>query len=400
MRVLIADGFPDFARAELAAVGLEVDYRPELRGDALAAAIAGAHVLVVRSTEVPAAVFARADALALVVRAGAGTNTIDRKAASERGVYVANCPGQNAIAVAELTMGLVLALDRRIPDNVAMLRDGKWRKKEFSRAQGLFGRRIGIAGLGRIGREVLARARAFGLEPTAWSRSLTPEQARALGVGFRATLEDLAAGADILTIHLALSPATRGVVSKPVLERLPRGAIFVNTSRGEIVDEAALRDVIATLGVRAGLDVFQGEPEAGEADFASETARLEGVYGTHHIGASTEQAQAAIARETVRIIRSFRESGEVPNCVNLATRSPARCQLVVRHYDKVGVLARVLGALRTAGINVEEMQNEIFEGAHAACARIRVSRAPPEEVLAGLRACAGEILHVEVIDAA
>lgn len=398
MRVLIADQFPEFARKELSAAGFEVDFRPDAKGEKLAAAVPGAHVLVVRSTGVPRAAIERADALALIVRAGAGVNTIDRKAASERGIYVSNCPGQNSIAVAELAMGLVCALDRRIPDNVTALRDGKWRKKEFSRARGLFGRRIGVAGLGRIGREVLARARAFGMEPEGWSRSLTVERARALGVGWNGSLEEMAGKVDVLTVHLALTSETRGVVSRAVLEKLGEGAIFVNTSRGEIVDEAALRDVVARRGLRAGLDVFQGEPESGEADFASETTRLPGVYGTHHIGASTDQAQSAIARETIRIVRTFRDTGRVENCVNLAARSPARCQMVVRHHDKVGVLARVLGALREAGINVEEMENEIFEGARAACARIRLDEAPPAAVVESLRAAREEILHIELID--
>ena len=398
MRVLVADKFPDSAVAQLRALHFEVDYKPALKRDTLPVAVPGVHVLVVRSTEVSAEAIAKADALGLVVRAGAGTNTIDRNACSERGIYVSNCPGKNAVAVAELTMGLILALDRRIPDNVADLRAGRWNKKEYSRANGLFGRTIGIAGLGRIGQEVAIRARAFGMTVEGWSRSLGRARAASLDLGYNATLEELAAKSDVLTIHLALSPETRGIVSGRVLEALPAGAAFVNTSRGEVVDEAALREAIRSRGIRAGLDVFEGEPDAGEGEFTSETAALSGVYGTHHIGASTEQAQSAIAEETVRIVRSFRDTGEVPNCVNLASRSPARCQLVVRHYDKVGVLAGVLGALREARINVQEIENEIFDGARAACARIRLDERPPSALLEGLRQGAGDILHVELMD--
>jgi D-3-phosphoglycerate dehydrogenase / 2-oxoglutarate reductase len=398
VRVLVADKFPDSAMAQLRSLGFSVDYKPALKRDTLPVAIGGVHVLVVRSTEVDADAIAKADALSLVVRAGAGTNTIDKKACSDRGIYVSNCPGRNAVAVAELAMGLVLALDRRIPDNVADLRAGRWNKKEYSKAAGLMGRTLGIAGLGRIGQEVLARARAFGLLVEGWSRSLGRARAASLDVGYNATLEELAEKVDILTVHLALAADTRGIVSRGVFEALPRGAIFVNTSRGEIVDEEALRDAVRTRGLRAGLDVFMGEPEAAEGEFKSETTSLPGVYGTHHIGASTEQAQAAIAEETIRVIRSFRDSGEVPNCVNLAARSPARCQLIVRHYDKVGVLAGVLGALHEANINVEEIENEIFEGARAACARIRLVDRPPEAVLAALRARREDILHLELLD--
>ena len=138
-------------------------------------------MLVVRSTKVTAAAL-HSGALKLVVRAGAGYNTIDVAAASRRGIYVSNCPGKNSMAVAELAFGLILALDRRIADNVAALRQGQWNKKEFSKARGLFGRTLGLIGLGQIGREMVPRARAFGLRVVAWSRSLTPESARALGV--------------------------------------------------------------------------------------------------------------------------------------------------------------------------------------------------------------------------
>ena len=398
MRVLIADKFPDAAVAQFKALRFEVDYKPALKRDTLPIAIPGIHVLVVRSTEVSAETIEKADTLGLVVRAGAGTNTIDKRACSDRGIYVSNCPGKNAVAVAELTMGLVLALDRRIPDNVADLRAGRWNKKEYSKANGLFGRTIGIAGLGRIGQEVLFRVRGFGMVAEAWSRSLGRARAASLDVGYNATIEELAAKADILTVHLPLSPETRGIVAKSVFDALPAGAIFVNTSRGEIVDEAALRDAIGKKGIRAGLDVFQGEPEGPEGEFQSDTTALPGVYGTHHIGASTEQAQSSIAEETVRIVRSFRDTGEVPNCVNLASRSPARCQLVVRHYDKVGVLAGVLGALREADINVEEIENEIFDGAKAACARIRLDERPPQAVLDALRQRRDDILHLELLD--
>jgi D-3-phosphoglycerate dehydrogenase len=400
MRILVADTFPEERLADLATLGLIVDHRPEVTASDLPAAVRDATVLVVRSKQVAAEVFDGAPALSLVIRAGAGVNTIDVAAASRRGVYVANCPGQNAIAVAELAIGLVLALDRRIPDNVALLRAGRWDKKGFSEAAGLFGRTLAVAGAGSIGREVILRAKALGMRVVAWSRSLDDAAAKRLGVERAPDLLALARQADYLSLHLALSKETRGIVSREVLGALRPGAALVNTARAELVDQEALLEAARGGRIRVGTDVFAGEPEKGKADFASELARLPGVYGTHHIGASTAQAQDAIARETVRIAAAFLRSGEVPNCVNVARKTPARARLVVRHHDKVGVLANVLSLIREAGINVEGMRNVVFEQAQAASASIDLGARPPEELLARIRSRADEVLFVDCVELA
>jgi len=398
VKVLIADAFPQDRLADLGALGLTVDHRPELPVKDLAAAVQGASILVVRSKQVPAEVFEKADALSLVIRAGAGVNTIDVAAASKAGVYVANCPGQNAIAVAELAIGLMVALDRRIPDNVERLRAGKWDKKAFSEAAGLFGRTLGVAGLGPIGQETARRAQGFGMKVVAWSRSLDDDKAAALGVDRAPDLLALARHADVLSLHLPLKPQTRGLVSREVLGALKPGALLVNTARAELVDQAALLEAVKAGKLRVGLDVHAGEPEKGQADFDSELAKQPGVYGTHHIGASTAQAQDAIAAETVRILAAFVRDGSVPNCVNVARSSPARARLVVRHFDKVGVLANVLGALREAGINVEEVHNTIFEGAAAACCVIQLGARPDPALLARIAARRDEVMFVECFD--
>jgi D-3-phosphoglycerate dehydrogenase len=398
VKVLIADAFPKDRLADLAALGLTVDHRPDVPVKDLAAAAQGASILVVRSKQVPAEVFEKADALSLVIRAGAGVNTIDVAAASKAGVYVANCPGQNAIAVAELAIGLMVALDRRIPDNVEQLRAGKWNKKAFSEAAGLYGRTLGVVGLGAIGRETVKRAQGLGMKVVAWSRSLDDGRAEALGVERAADVAEVARRADVLSLHLPLKPQTKGLISRELLASMKPGALLVNTARAELVDQAALLEAVKAGRLRVGVDVHAGEPEKGVADFDSALGKLPGVYGTHHIGASTAQAQDAIAAETVRILRCFVTDGSVPNCVNVARRSPARARLVVRHFDKVGVLANVLGALREAGINVEEVHNTIFEGAAAACCTIQLGARPEPALLARIAARRDEVMFVECFD--
>jgi D-3-phosphoglycerate dehydrogenase len=350
--------------------------------------------------------------LALVVRAGAGYNTIDVAAASRRGIYVSNCPGKNAVAVAELTLALILALDRRIADNVADLRAGTWNKKEYSKAKGLLGRTLGILGAGNIAQEVVRRAAAFGLPVVLWSRrfdgrdgAATAADLQELGLdavpGLALTLApspaETAARCDILSVHLALSPATKRLVSADVIARLKPGATFINTSRGELVDHAALAEAVTSKQVRAGLDVFDNEPAAATGEFREPLSALAGVYGTHHIGASTDQAQEAIAAETVRIVRAFKDTGRVPNVVNLARRTPATHMLVVRHRDRPGVLAHVFDHLRARTINVQETENIVFEGAEAAVARINVDGEPDAALLDAVKSGNADVLDLQVV---
>jgi D-3-phosphoglycerate dehydrogenase len=403
MKVLVADKFEASGLDGLRALGCEVVYEPDAKDAALADAVSrtGASVLVVRSTPVQAPVL-DAGPLALVVRAGAGVNTIDVAGASARGIYVSNCPGKNAVAVAELALGLILALDRRIPDNVAELRAGTWNKKAYAAAKGLHGRTLGLLGFGNIGQEVAIRARAFGMPVVVWSRRFTAdaeERARvsaALGLTVAATPEEVVRAADVLSIHLALAKDTRGFVDAALLSHLRPGTFVINTARAEVVDQAALAAAIREKGLRAGLDVFAAEPAAATGPFADDIVQLPGVYGTHHIGASTDQAQEAIAAETVRIVRTFKETGRVPNVVNLARRTPATHMLVVRHRDRPGVLAHVFGEIRAAGLNVQETENVIFEGAQAAVARINLDGAPADGTVAAVRSNA-DVLDVQLV---
>lgn len=399
MRVLIADKFEQTGQDGLEAAGCEFSYQPDVKDEALVEAIRSyaPDVLVVRGTKVTEQML-DAGALKLIVRAGAGYNTIDVAAASERGIYVSNCPGKNAVAVAELALALILALDRRVADNVIQLREGKWNKKEFSKARGLLGRTLGLVGTGQIGREVITRARAFGLNVIAWSRSLTDESAAELGVERREHLLDVARDSDIVSVHVALTPETRGFIGADFFGAMKEGAYFVNTARGEVVDQEALGRALREKNIRAGLDVFANEPAGAVAEFADEIARETNLYGTHHIGASTEQAQEAIAAETVRVIRTFKETGRVPNVVNLARRTPATHTLVVRHRDRPGVLASVLDRIRSESINVQEMENVIFEGSGAAVARINLEGALASGLLEQLKADNADIIELSLLE--
>ncbi len=398
MKVLVADAFEKSGLDGLAALGCEVLYEPKLEGASLGARLAetGAEALVVRSTKVGATEMEGASGLALIVRAGAGVNTIDLQAASARAIAVSNCPGKNAIAVAELTWGLILALDRRIVDQTSDLRAGVWNKSLYGKARGLAGRTLGVIGLGAIGLEVVARAKAFGMPVVAWSRSLDEDRAARLGVARADSIHALAAASDGVTVHCALTVETKGMLDAKFFAAMKPGAFFVNTSRGEVVDQPALESAIAEKGLRAGLDVFAREPAGGTGAFEDGIARLPAVIGTHHVGASTEQAQAAIAEETVRIVGAFASTGEVPNAVNLASRTPATHVLSVRHRDRVGVLAHVFGVLRAAGINVEKTENVVFAGAEAACARIQVGRAPQAAVLEEIQRGCADVLSISV----
>ena len=399
MLVLIADKFEQSGRDGLQAIGCEISFQPDLKDDALVEAIAKQQpdVLVVRGTKVTEPMLA-AGPLKLIVRAGAGYNTIDVAGASRRGIYVSNCPGKNSIAVAELAFALILTLDRRIADNVIALRAGQWNKREFSKARGLFGRVLGLVGLGKIGQEMIPRAQAFGMPVVAWSRSLTNEKAAELGVERMETPLDVARAADIVSVHVALKTETRLLIGADFFKAMREGAYLINTSRGEVVDEGALVEAIKSKGVRAGLDVFAIEPTSAVAEFTDPIAKEDSVYGTHHIGASTDQAQEAIAAETVRIIQSFKETGQVPNAVNLAQRTPATHRLVVRHRDRPGVLAQVLDAIKAEQINVQEMENIVFEGAEAAVARINLDKAPSNANLDRLRAGNEDIIELNVLE--
>lgn len=381
MKILIADKFQQSGIELLRGAGCDVVFEPDTTKDVLTTAIESVdpNILIVRSTKVSANAIQAGTNLNLIVRAGAGYDSIDVGEASRRGVYVANCPGKNSVAVAELAWGLILACDRRIPDQTADLRNGSWNKKLYAKARGLKGRTLGIVGTGQIGMEIARRGLAFEMDVVAWSRSLTTEKAELLGVGFCDSLSELARKSDVVSINVASNSETEGLVDEQFVSNMKEGAYLINTSRGSVVDSNALASGVQQKGIRAGLDVFENEPGGSVGEFEDSIVELPGVFGTHHVGASTDQAQAAIADEAVRVILKFVETGTVENCVNLATKTPANWLLTVRHQNLPGVLSHVFKVVGDAKINVEEMQNVIYDGAEAACAKIQLGDAPTDE---------------------
>ena len=393
MKILLADKLhPRSIEAMQAIPGAVVDNQPGLSDADLPNHLKGVDVLVVRSTKVSSAAVAAADKLGLIIRAGSGYNTIDVEGSSAKGIYVANCPGKNAVAVAELALGLILALERQLADNVAELRQNRWNKGRFSKAAGLKGKTVGIVGTGLIGQETIERLKPFGVRLVAWSRSLTDAAAEKLGVERCASLADLAKISDVVSLHLALSGETRNIINKAFLDALKPGAFLINTCRAEVVDEAALLEALER-GVKLGTDVFHSEPGGKDGAFESKIASHANTYGTHHIGASTDQAELETGMEAVRIVRAFESGQPIPNCVNLRKAPASGFALTVLHQDRVGVLAGVLGVLKEHGHNVQEMDNQIFSGAKAASARLILETAVVPEVEAALMKCDG-VLHV------
>lgn len=320
MNILLADKFSEVHLNRLQDLGHSCDYRSELTAEDLPRHVAGYEILVVRSTRVDAPAINASDTLKMIVRAGAGTNTIDKDAAADKSIRVCNVPGKNAPAVAELTMGLLLAIDRNIPDNVADLRAGGWNKKKYSVAEGLYGRTMGVIGLGAIGLAVAERASAFGMQvyvirKTGRSEVITKRLAE-VNVVEVDNLDELAQRCAVLSFHVPASLDTRGMVNESLLSRMAPGSIILNTARGDIIDEQALLHAMDNNGIRAGLDVYRDEPAVGVGEFDSVLAKHPNVYGTHHIGASTTQAQNAVAEGVVEIIEAFGQ-GRVLHCVNL-----------------------------------------------------------------------------------
>ena len=320
MNVLIADKFSEPGMEALRQAGCEIIFNPELKEDALIKAISEANpgVLVVRSTKVQKPMLEASPELKLVIRAGSGYDTINVASATKHNIRVCNCPGMNSVAVAELTLGMMIALDRRIVDEAADLRRGVWNKKEYSKARGLKGRTLGVLGLGRIGYEVAKRAAAFDMNLLYTDVIVQTKMEKELGIA-KVPFGQLLKESDFITVHVPGGAETKHVISREELAMMKSTAFLINCSRGGVIDEEALGEALkaGTIG-GAALDVYEIEPAATDKEFKDPVVDAPNLYGTHHVGASTEQAQAAVGEEAVRIVKTFLETGKFTNCVNPA----------------------------------------------------------------------------------
>ena len=381
MKVLIADKLPELYIKKLEDNGLEVVFEPKFGENDLETALENIDILVVRSTKVNETAIKNANKLNLIVRAGAGYNNINLSAANKKGIYVANCPGKNAIAVAELAIGLMISLDRKIPDNVKDFKNSVWNKAKYSKAKGLYGKTIAIVGLGNIGKNVAIRANAMGMN--VYGKDI----ARIEGVAYKdfSEFDKILPIADVISLHLPVTPQTKNLFNDEMFSYVKNGAIFINTSRAGVVDEKALIKAVKEKDLKVGLDVFADEPEGKTGSVSSPLQALDNVYITHHIGASTEQAQNAVAEETVKVILDSIRSGIIPHWVNKANVTDAQYQLAVKHYDKSGVLASILDVIRDGDINIEELENVIFEGGLVALCTMKLAEAATDEMLETIR---------------
>lgn len=394
MKIVVTCEMPEAAVEDLRALATEFAYVPGAPAPQLREHIATAGVLVVGDQRVPPDVIQRAPALQFIVRAGCGPGDIALEEASAQGVFVAHCPDKHAEAVAELAMGLLLALDRRIVENTVALREGRWIRGEVADARGLAGRTLGILGYDAVGRLVARRARAFDMRVIAWTPRGPADTGVEAGVELCHWPRELARRCDMVTVH-ALKPVGPALVDAEFLQSLPVGAYLVHVGSAGAVDEAALATAIEQRRLRVAVDVFSSEPAGDSGRFRCRLCELPGVVGTQHIGALTAQARAATAAEVVRIVRSFVVSGEVTNCLNLCERSPATWQLVLRIRDQVGVMAAVLEAVRADGINAQEINSRVFTGAKAAWCTIALDERPSTEALDAVRALP-DVLHLEL----
>ncbi|MEW6251422.1 MAG: NAD(P)-dependent oxidoreductase [Planctomycetota bacterium] len=405
MKTLVACELPEAALAELRALAVQLVYRPTLAPAELRELVPDVGILVVGGTRVSPEAISRARALQLIVHAGPGPGEIAIEEASAQGIFVAHCPTPDAEALAELTFGLILALDRRIVDAAVAMRDGRWRRSELADARGLAGRTLGILGYGPVGRLVAGRARAFDMHVLAWMPRLAggpggdepgpAAPAQEPDVTFVDWPRDLARQSDIVAVLACpIDPDLQNLAESEFLDHLQDGAALVLVGCAGL-DEAALTRAIEQQHLRVAVDVFASEPAGDASRYRCRICELPGVIATPHLGPLTEQARQATAAEVVRIVRSFIVSGEVHNCLNIAERSPATWQLVLRVRDQVGVMAGILEAIRADGINAQEIASRVFTGAKAAWCTIALDERPSTDALQAIRALP-DVLHLEL----
>lgn len=325
-------------------------------------------ILIVRSTKVTASTIDANPHLSLIIRAGAGYDTINVTHASNKGVMVANCPGKNSTAVAELTMGLILNIDRRLGENYKLLKECKWRKGMFADCLGLKGRTLGLIGFGNIAQRVAQRALAFEMKIVAYDvfQKLTE------GVEFVSSVDDVLAQADIVSLHVPNLKETENMVNAEFLRKMKHSAVLINTARGELViEDDLLEHLNSNDQFWYGTDVFRGEPSAKECDWEHPLGVHPRVYGSHHIGASTKQAEDEIGEETVRICQVFSKSGQIDdvNWVN-KDRTPPKQTLTVKAQKGAKTYSDIFTTLEENDWTITSSETTACEGGKAVIIKI------------------------------
>ena len=348
--IVVADDLPAAALDLLRREGWTVDARTGRTPDQLAADVAVAQAIVVRSaTKVTAALIAAAPNLRAIARAGTGVDNVDVNAASGRGIVVMNAPGANSVSVAELAMGLILAMARHLPAADAAMKQGKWEKKKFL-GEEVRDKTLGLAGLGRIGQEVARRAAAFGMRLVAHDPFVSEAVAATLGVEL-VSLDEVFARADYVSLHLPSTPQTRHLVNADRLARSRKGIRIVNTARGDLIDEAALADAIESGQVAgAALDVFDKEPTVDHR-----LQMLPQVVATPHIAASTREGQELVGVETATALRDFLRDGVIRNAVNfpsVSTEEYRRLQPFVALGEKLGAFLAQMNESQATEVSI------------------------------------------------
>lgn len=317
MKVLVVDSISPKTLGELEKAGCKLVVDTKMDAGAMKTKVSAEkpEIILVRSKKIPAEVLkAGLPELKGVIRAGSGVDNIDIKTATENSIQVANCPGMNSVAVAELVFTHLLSIDRHIVEADNGLKSGNWIKGQLA-GKGVKGQTIGIVGYGFIGREIAKRALAFDMKVLAYDPFVIPEPVMATRVK---TIEELLKQSDIVSLHVPKTPKTVGMVNKEFLGLMKKDAVLINTSRGDLVNEDDLLEHLnANPEFRVGLDVFKGEPTLGKAPFSSKLAGHKSVNGTPHIGASTKQAEFAIGELAGQMVIKFMKTKTLDNCVNI-----------------------------------------------------------------------------------
>jgi D-3-phosphoglycerate dehydrogenase len=345
MKIVLAEKVSPATLAVFAAEpGWDVKTHDQLP-EGLPAALAEADALVVRSAvQVDDALLEHAPRLRVIGRAGVGVDNIDADAATRRGIVVMNTPGANAVAVAELALGLMIALARKIPVATSTMHAGKWEKKNLQGSE-LRGKTLGILGLGRVGLEVAKRARGFGLEIMGVDPFVSAAVAREAGIRL-VQLDELIAGSDYLTLHVGLTPQTAGVLNAKSLAAMKKGVRIINCARGELIEDAALIEALKSGQVAgAALDVFREEPLKDSPYFG-----LDNVILSPHIAGSTAEAQEAVGVQIAMQVREYLKLGVVQNAVNMPSLSHEEYLQLAPHIDLAGRLGAFLAQAGKSGI--------------------------------------------------